>query len=222
MQAAMAVLVSGVVALLGVTSAVLGFIAEAKTAVPDETHVPGRECVYPGNPVRTLASCAIFLLVVALIIASAAGGCCGCCKPLGGASSSSTRRRRVVGVVASVLSWVAAVIAVVYFWAGAALNTPMTRRAKLTGPDEECYLLKGGVFVRAAVLSLVATSLGIMSCVLLRLPAATDTPPEQSDHAVGLPQWPAQGYPAQGYGQASDPKFAPPPPPVQEHEQVYV
>ena len=33
MQAAMAVLVSGVVALLGVTSAVLGFIAEAKTAV---------------------------------------------------------------------------------------------------------------------------------------------------------------------------------------------
>ena len=33
MQTAVAVLVSGVVALFGVTSAVLGFIAEAKTAV---------------------------------------------------------------------------------------------------------------------------------------------------------------------------------------------
>jgi len=121
---------------------------------------------------------------------------------------------------------VAAVIAVVYFRVGAALNAPTTRRAKIAGPDqEECYLLKGGIFVRAAVLSLVATSLGILSCVLLRLPAATDAPPEQGQHAVGLPQWPAQGfehpYPAQWYGQASDPKFAPPPSQGQANGQVY-
>lgn len=121
--------------------------------------------------------------------------------------------------VVDLICRVAAAIAVVYFWAGAALNAPITRRAKFTGPDEECYLLKGGVFVRAAMLNLIATLLGIMSCVLLRLPAATDTSSEQSNHTVGLPQWPAQGYgqeayphPAQGYGQASDLKFAPPPP----------
>ena len=92
---------------------------------------------------------------------------------------------------------VAAVIAVVCFWVGAALNAPKTRRAKIAGPDEEeCYLLKGGIFVTAAVLSLVATSLGIMSCVLLHLPAATDAPPEQ------------------------DPKFARPPSQGQANGQV--
>ncbi|XP_066361598.1 protein MODIFYING WALL LIGNIN-1-like [Miscanthus floridulus] len=198
MQTAVAVLVSGVVALFGVTSAVLGFIAEANRLKPDEIHVSGRDCVYPANPAHTLGFCAIFLLVVAQIIASAAGGCCSCCRPPGGASysNSTTTRRRVVGVVASVLSWVAAVVAVVYFWVGVTLNAPMTRRAKIAGPDEECYLLKGGIFVRAAVLSLVATSLGIMSCVLLRLPAATDAPPEQ------------------------DPKFARPPSQGQANGQV--
>ncbi|KAG0518226.1 hypothetical protein BDA96_09G157400 [Sorghum bicolor] len=222
MQTAVAVLVSGVVALFGVTSAVLGFIAEANKLKPSEIHVSGRDCVYPASPAHTLGFCAIFLLAVAQIIASAAGGCCSCCKPpgAGGASHSNTTRRRVVGVIASVLSWVAAVIAVVYFWAGTALNASTTRQAKFVGTnEEECYYLKGGVFVRAAVLSLVATSLGIISCVLLRLPAATDMPVlGQPQHAVGLPQWPAQGYgqqayayPAQGNGQASDPKFAPPP-----------
>ncbi|CAD6272043.1 unnamed protein product [Miscanthus lutarioriparius] len=191
------VLASEVVTLLGVMCAVLGFVAEANRLKPDEIHVSGRDCVYPANPAHKLGFCAIFFLVMAQIIASAAGGCCSCCRPPGGASysNSTTTRRRVVGVVASVLSWVAAVIAVVCFWVGAALNAPKTRRAKIAGPDEEeCYLLKGGIFVTAAMLSLVATSLGIMSCVLLHLPAATDAPPEQGHHAVGLPQWPAQGF----------------------------
>ncbi|CAD6333721.1 unnamed protein product [Miscanthus lutarioriparius] len=135
MQTAVAVLVSGVVALFGVTSAVLGFIAEAKR---------------------------LKVKLVWLI-----------CR-------------------------VAAVIAVVYFWVGAALNAPMTRRAKIAGPDkEECYLLKGGIFVRAAVLSLITTSLGIMSCVLLRLPAATTDVTVEGQRAVGLPEW-----------QAPNPKFA--------------
>ncbi|CAD6272041.1 unnamed protein product [Miscanthus lutarioriparius] len=216
MQTAVAVLVSGVVALFGVTSAVLGFIAEANRLKPDEIYVSGSDCVYPANPAHTLGFCAILLLVVAQIIASAAGGCCSCCRPPGGASysNSTTTGRRVVGVVASVLSWVAALIAAVFYLVGVMLNAPTMREAKFTGPIEECSVLKGGVFVRVAVLSLVATSLGIMSCVLLRLPAVTDAPPEQGQHAVGLPQWLAQGfghpYPTQGYGQASDPKFAPP------------
>ncbi|AQK93592.1 uncharacterized protein LOC100279051 [Zea mays] len=228
MQTAVAVLLSGVVALFGVTSAVLAFIAEAKRLTADEIRVSGRECVYPANAAHTLGICAIFLLAAAQIIASVAGGCCGCCRPPGGGGPSpspSSTRRRVVGVIASVLSWVAAAIAVVYDWVGAALNAPVTREARLAGSDEECYLLRGGIFVRAAVLSLVATSLGIMSCILLRLPPPATHAPEQGHRAVGLPQWPAQEtypYPAHGYAHASDPKFAPPAPHGQANEQVYV
>jgi len=104
-----------------------------------------------------------------------------------------------------------AVIAGVFYWRGAELNAPGTRGATFAGSFyEKCLVIRGGVFVRAAVLSLVATSLAIKSCVLLRAPAATDAPaveaggaaepkpdgdhPPEAGIAVGLPQWPAQGY----------------------------
>jgi len=109
-----------------------------------------------------------------------------------------------------------AVIAGVFYWRGAELNAPGTRGATFAGSFyEKCLVIRGGVFVRAAVLSLVATSLAIKSCVLLRAPAVEggacepkpdgQNPPE-AGVAVGLPQWPAQGYGQapypQGYGQA--------------------
>ena len=113
-----------------------------------------------------------------------------------------------------------AVIAGVFYWRGAELNAPGTRGATFAGSFyEKCLVIRGGVFVRAAVLSLVATSLAIKSCVLLRAPAVEggagepkpdgQNPPE-TGVAVGLPQWPAQGYgqapypqpAAQGYDQA--------------------
>ncbi|PUZ65839.1 hypothetical protein GQ55_3G257900 [Panicum hallii var. hallii] len=222
MEAAVTVLLIFVVGMSGVTSAVLGFIAETKKLTPDDIHVSGRECVYPANPAHALAVCAIILLAVSQIVASVAGGCC---RPGGGASKST---RRVVGVVVSILSWIMAVIAAVFYWRGAKLNAPGTRDATFAGAFyEKCLVIRGGVFVRAAVLSLVATSLAIKSCVLLRAPAAKDAPavegaaadeprphgqhPPEAGVAVGLPQWPAQGngqapYPqpaaAEGYGQA--------------------
>ena len=118
---------------------------------------------------------------------------------------------------------IVAVIAGVFYWQGAELNVSGTRRATFADAfHEKCLVIKGGVFVRAAVLSLVATSLAIKSCVLLQAPAATDAPaveaggaaepkpdghhPPEAGVAVGLPQWPAQGYGQapypQGYGQA--------------------
>ncbi|RLN27769.1 uncharacterized protein C2845_PM05G36960 [Panicum miliaceum] len=202
-----------VVGLFGVTSAVLGFVAEAKKLTPDDIHVSGRECVYPANPTHALVVCAMILLAVAQVVASVAGGCCGCCRPGGGASKST---RRVVGIVVSVLSWIMAVIAAVYYWRGAVLNAPGTREATFAGAfHEKCLVIRGGVFIRAAVLSLVATSLAIKSCVLLRAPAAREPKPDgqhppEAGVALGRPQWPAQGngqapYPqpaAQGYGQS--------------------
>ncbi|CAL4893748.1 unnamed protein product [Urochloa decumbens] len=185
--------------LFGLTSAVLGFIAEGKRITPGDIHVSGNDCVYPASPAHALGICAILLLIVAQIIASVAGGCCGCCRPGGGASKST---RRVVGVVVSILSWVMTGIAVRYYKQGVEWNTAGTRRASLAGFYDEFSYLKGGVFVRAAVLSLVATSLGIKSCFLLRAPPATPGPEDGAEEpkpdgqygaAVGLPQWQAQG-----------------------------
>ncbi|KAL6848820.1 hypothetical protein ACP4OV_021403 [Aristida adscensionis] len=172
------IVLSVVVVLFGVASAVLGFIAEARKLTPDDIGVPRgeRDCVYPSNPAFVLALCAVPLLLVSQIIASAAGGCCGCCRPRAGAS----RPKRAIGIVASILSWIAASIAVVFYLQGAVWNVPGTLDDVAVG----CYYVKAGVFTRAAVLSLVATFLGIKSYILLTIRAP--------------PQWPAQG---QGYGQ---------------------
>ncbi|CAN6337499.1 unnamed protein product [Urochloa humidicola] len=199
MEIGVTVLLQLMVGMFGVTSAVLGFIAEGKRLTPVHIHVSGNECVYPASPAQALGVCAILLLMVAQIIASVAGGCCGCCRPGGGASKSG---RRVVGVVASVLSWIMTLIAVWYYWQGVEWNTAGTRHAIFARVGEECLYLKGGVFVRAAVLSIAATSLAIISCFLLRAPAPTPEPVEGGNEpkpdgqygvAVGLPQWPAQG-----------------------------
>ncbi|KAF8779405.1 hypothetical protein HU200_002673 [Digitaria exilis] len=189
------------VGVFGVTSAVLGFMAEAKKLKvsllqPADIGVEGTECVYPANPAYSMAVGAILLLVVSQIIASAAGSCCGCCCQPEGSGASKKSTRQIVGVVVSVLAWIAAVIAVVYYWLGAALNAPQRRDAAFAdGRNVECLYLKNGVFIRAAVLSLIATSLAIKSCILLRAPAAStaEFKPE-SGVAIGLPQWPAQGY----------------------------
>ncbi|CAL4893747.1 unnamed protein product [Urochloa decumbens] len=199
MDTGVMVLLTVTVGLFGVTSALLGFIAEGKRITPGDIHVSGNDCVYLASPAHALGIWAILLLIVAQIIASVAGGCCGCCRPGGGASKST---RRVVGVVVTILSWVMTGIAVRYYKQGVEWNTAGTRGATLAGVYKGCSYLKGGVFVRAAVLSLVTTSLAIKSCFLLRAPPATAEPVEgdaepkpngQYGPSVGLPQWQAQG-----------------------------
>nr|CAB3461364.1 unnamed protein product [Digitaria exilis] len=101
MDAAVIVL-SFVVGLFGVASAVLGFIAERTKLTPRDIDVDfyTGECQYPANPAYLLALIAVPLLAVAQVIASLAAGCCGCCRPRHGASES----KRVAGIIAAVLS----------------------------------------------------------------------------------------------------------------------
>ncbi|CAN6346707.1 unnamed protein product [Urochloa humidicola] len=92
---------TGMVGMFGVTSAVLGFVAQTKSLTSvSRIHVSGNdECVYPANLAHALGVCAMLLLMVAQIIASA-GGVCG--QPGGDASKVT---RRVVGIVVLILSW---------------------------------------------------------------------------------------------------------------------
>ncbi|CAD6333717.1 unnamed protein product [Miscanthus lutarioriparius] len=158
------IVLSLVVGLFGLASAVLGFIAERTklTGHDIDIDVYTGECDYPANPAYLLAPIAIPLLAVAMIIASLAGGCCGCCRPRHGASES----KRVIGIVCAVLSWIAALIAGVIYANGVAWNLPVTRY------DAWCRLLRDGYLRTAALLSLAATALAITSYSMLRAQAA--------------------------------------------------
>ncbi|TVU19516.1 hypothetical protein EJB05_35667, partial [Eragrostis curvula] len=97
----MVIIVSAVVASLGVLSAILSFAAEGSKLTPYDILVYGRECIYPQSPALGLAVLAAILLLVAKVMASAASGCCGCCKSRAVASET----KRVAGILCAVLSW---------------------------------------------------------------------------------------------------------------------
>ncbi|XBJ18236.1 hypothetical protein VPH35_009450 [Triticum aestivum] len=163
------IVLSVVVAVFGVASAVLGFIAEGTKLTPNDIKIISRnECVYPDNPAYTLGLVAALLLLVAQITASAVGGCCGCCKPRGAgySGSKSSRSKRVIGLgaVLCLVSWIAALIAEWFFLQGAFGNAPMTRRIP---QGQGCTYLKDGVFRMGAILSILATVLGIISYIVL-------------------------------------------------------
>ncbi|CAN6328123.1 unnamed protein product [Urochloa humidicola] len=102
-----AIIVCSVIGSLGMFSAILGFSAEGTKLTPYTILVYGDDCIYPQNPALGLGFCAAIFLLVAQVTFSAAGGCCGCCR----SRSIPSETKRIAGIVCSVFSWIAAVIA---------------------------------------------------------------------------------------------------------------
>ncbi|XP_044950734.1 uncharacterized protein LOC123401079 [Hordeum vulgare subsp. vulgare] len=213
------IIACSVVGSLGVLSAILGFSAEGTKLTISDLYVGGGVCLYPQNPALGLGVCAAIFLIVAQIVFAAVGGCCGCCK----SRAIPSEANRIIGVICAVFSWISAMIAFGLLVEGAAWNSTGTRDSSLYG---FCYVLKDGIFAGGAVLTLVATALGVTSYIMLRTqPAAAATaaaapkageqlPAGAAGIAMGQPQFPQQASPqGQGYGQAPQnyPQYSPPP-----------
>ncbi|EMS68740.1 hypothetical protein TRIUR3_02215 [Triticum urartu] len=119
------------------------------------------------------------------------------------------------GTKLTVSDLIMAIIAFSLLVTGAAWNTTGTRDPS---PFGLCYVLKDGIFAGGAVLTLVATALGLTSYVMLRGQPATAAPKEGEQMpagaagiSMGQPQFQQQPPQGQGYGQAPNPHYAPPP-----------
>ncbi|XP_037474210.1 uncharacterized protein LOC119350518 [Triticum dicoccoides] len=225
------IIVCSVVGSLGVLSAILGFSAEGTKLTVSDLYVGGGLCLYPQNPALGLGVCAVIFLVVAQIVFAVVGGCCGCCR----SRAIPSETNRIIGVVCAVFSWIMAIIAFALLVTGAAWNTTGARDPS---PFGLCYVLKDGIFAGGAVLTLVATALGLTSYVMLRGQPATATSaaaapkegeqmpagaagttmrqpqfPQQPPQGQGTPNYPQYSPPpqGQGYGQPPNPHHAPPP-----------
>ncbi|CAN6332943.1 unnamed protein product [Urochloa humidicola] len=178
------VVLSVVVLLFAVASAVLGFMAESKTLTPDEINYSGGVCVYPAKPAYMLGICAAALLAAAQIIVSVAGVCCGCVKQRGGVPGP--KRKKAASSI--VLSWVAAVAAAASYAQGVSWNAATTRGAIVDGLLIECHYLRAAVFRRAALLGLAAAVLGICAYAILRERPGDEPKPDGQQPAVGEAQ----------------------------------
>ncbi|CAL4908388.1 unnamed protein product [Urochloa decumbens] len=200
MEASVVVL-SVVVLLFAVASAVLGFIAESKTLTPDDINYAGGVCFYPAKPAYMLGIRAVALLAAAQIIASVASLCCVCFNPRGGATGPNLKK----AASSIVLSWIFAVAAAVSYAQGVSWNAATTRPAFVDGFGLliKCEYLRGAVFTRAALLGLAAAVLGICAYAILRERPAGDGP--KPDHGQ---------QPAVGHAQNTQQQVAPAPPQV--------
>ncbi|GJM88689.1 hypothetical protein PR202_ga04783 [Eleusine coracana subsp. coracana] len=167
-----AIIVCSVVGSLGVLSAIFGFSAEGTKLTLYTILVIYDACYYPENPAQGLAICAIVFLLVSQVTVAAVGGCCGCCR----SRAVPSETNRIVGLVCGVVSWIAAAIAWWLLVEGAIMNANVVR---YTAPV--CYYFKDGGFAGAAVLSFVATALGLASFMLLR--DGTTTKPRELEQA---------------------------------------
>ncbi|CAM0911984.1 unnamed protein product [Alopecurus aequalis] len=189
-----AVVICGTASLLGLVAVILGFVGEG-TKSQSFTGFDGVNCVYRSTPALGCGIVAALFLLAAHALLTVATGCCGCCRPETRKIPSQTKR--VFAVAMSVVSWILLFIALGMFFAGAMWNMAGDRKpaeAASSGVGE-CYVLQGGVFAAASVLSLVVVGFGITSYFLL---GASTLPPQQPEIAMGqpAPYQPQGGYPA--------------------------
>ncbi|XBJ18232.1 hypothetical protein VPH35_009446 [Triticum aestivum] len=169
------IIVSSIIGSLGVLSAILGFSAEGTKLTVWTVYRYRGVCLYPQNPALGLGVCAAIFLIVGQIIFAVVGGCCGCCK----SRAIPSETNQVIGIVCARAKW----------------NDTGTRYSSGYGG---CYVLKDGIFAGGAVLTLVATALGLTSYIMLSTqPAATATataaatpPAGGAGIAMGQPQFP--------------------------------
>ncbi|KAI8565210.1 hypothetical protein RHMOL_Rhmol03G0242500 [Rhododendron molle] len=227
--------ICSVVGFLGLSSAVLGFAAEAKTIKASQIQVSRVlrrvACIYPTSPASGLGLAAALTLMVAQIIISITTGCF-CCKRHSYLSNSNRR----LAIICCVISWITFVHAFLMLLAGAAINYSHRYYSYSGSP---CPFVKPGFFAGAAVLSLATVVLGIVYYLALDSAKTsndswngTAAAPNQGGIAMGHPQFPPPQYPPGAppqYPPGAPPQYPPPqfPPPNTQapifvHEDTYM
>ncbi|MFS7924074.1 hypothetical protein Hanom_Chr03g00268361 [Helianthus anomalus] len=92
------VAMSAIVAVLGIISAVAGFVAEATKVKLSEVRIEQFSCVYPSSPALGLGILAAIFALITRIVLLVLVGCCCCCRPRGSTSTP-------VSTVFNILSW---------------------------------------------------------------------------------------------------------------------
>lgn len=182
------VVVCIIAAALGLLSAALGFAAEGKKFKQSEVDVRNNVCRYPASPAFALGNTGALTLLMALIIINASSGCYCCYR------RHSRRCECNVALICFVFSWITFVPAFLLLLGAAALNNQQSMDGSSMYFDDNCYVVKSGVFAGAACLSFISVALGIT--YYLSFTSGNTPPPtmaaqtQGSGIAMGHPQVP--------------------------------
>ncbi|XP_075647460.1 protein DESIGUAL 2-like [Castanea sativa] len=149
------VVICAVIGVLGLSSVILGFVAEATRIKVSQVMFDGFNCVRPHSPATALGLVALLAIILAQIIISVATGCICCCCKRGSHPNSSNW---IKAQVCFVFSWITVVIAAAVLLLASAYNS--------YNSTVRCYVTKPGVFAAGAILCLASVVLGLASYIL--------------------------------------------------------
>jgi len=150
------VVICAVVGVLGLSSVILGFVAEATKIKMSQVMFNGSNCVRPQSPATALGLVALLAIILAQIIISVATGCICCCCKRGSHPNSSNW---IKAQICFVISWITVVIAAIVLSLASSYNS-------YNYSTVQCYVTKPGVFAAGAILCLASVVLGLASYIL--------------------------------------------------------
>ncbi|KAJ7537162.1 hypothetical protein O6H91_12G100900 [Diphasiastrum complanatum] len=153
-----ALLICGSIALLGIISAALGFVAEATHIQADQVKNINGQCIYPKSPALVLGVIAAFAILLAQVLSNLTGGCI--CRNRGLNGTYMSNSSRSVGILCLVMSWITFFNAFVLLLAGASLQ--IQDQITHFWSNRDCLVVKPGVFAGGAILALATAILGII------------------------------------------------------------
>ncbi|KAM3682825.1 hypothetical protein ACB098_12G100700 [Castanea mollissima] len=151
------VVICAVIGVLGLSSVIMGFVAERTRIKDSQVMFDGFSCVRPHSPATALGLVALLAIILAQIIVSVATGCICCCCKRGSHPNSCNW---IIAQVCFVFSWITVVIAAVMLLLASSSYTSYKSTVQY------CYVMIPGVFAAGAILCLASVVLGLASYIL--------------------------------------------------------
>ncbi|KAM4076915.1 hypothetical protein ACJW30_12G100300 [Castanea mollissima] len=172
------VVICAVIGVLGLSSVIMGFVAERTRIKDSQVMFDGFSCVRPHSPATALGLVALLAIILAQIIVSVATGCICCCCKRGSHPNSCNW---IIAQVCFVFSWITVVIAAVMLLLASSSYTSYKSTVQY------CYVMIPGVFAAGAILCLASVFAGGTSIY------QGATPIGQPQYQWGNPAVPNQG-----------------------------
>lgn len=169
--------------LLGLIAVSTGIAAEFKHTKAYEVRYEHGECTLPSSPALALGTTAAIALLLAQLSANAMGGCVCCCTR----NVNKVPSRNIsIATLCLFLSWITFGFSFFLMAAGSSMNQRQPYKNQWI--DDECYVVKPGVFAAAAALSLLTVMLDMVFYLAITTKKVEDLPafsyPVSNGHAT--------------------------------------
>jgi len=169
---------------LGLIALSTAIAAEFKHTQASEVTYEHGECTLPSSPALALGTAAAIALLLAQLSANAMGGCVCCCTR----NVNKVPSRNIsIATLSLFMSWITFAFAFFLLVAGSSMNQRQPYKNQWI--DDECYVVKPGIFATAASLSLVTVMLNIIFYLAITTKKVEDLPtfsyPVSNGHANG-------------------------------------